>query len=79
MLLSETGPGTAAAPLLPPLLNPCSLRPAPSPLPPLQVPKELMAAANAPYTIVQSMDSATPLSVQPPSGNATAQLLGQLS
>lgn len=43
-----------------------------------QVGQELLAQANSPYTIVDSRDAVDPLTVAPPSGNATQQLLDQL-
>ncbi|PRW58147.1 desiccation-related PCC13-62-like [Chlorella sorokiniana] len=50
----------------------------PVPLNP-NVPEDLLAQANAPYTIVASQGQVDPLSVQPPSGNATEMLVSQLA
>lgn len=44
-----------------------------------QVPEELLAQANAPYTVVESADQVNPLTVKPPKGNATEELVSQLS
>ncbi len=43
-----------------------------------QVAENLLAQANSPYTIVYSRDAVDPLTVEPPSGNATQQLVDQL-
>ncbi|KAL4443882.1 hypothetical protein ABPG75_011619 [Micractinium tetrahymenae] len=50
----------------------------PEPLNP-DVPQELLALANAPYTVVQSAGAVNPMTVAPPLFNATEQLLSTLS
>ncbi|KAL4451331.1 hypothetical protein ABPG77_009403 [Micractinium sp. CCAP 211/92] len=50
----------------------------PRPLNP-DVPEKLLAQANAPYTVVESADQVDPLTVKPPKGNATEELVSQLS
>lgn len=58
-----------------------SPHPGPCPLPALclQVPEELLALANAPYTVVESPDDINPLKVVPPKSNATEELVSELS
>ncbi|KAI3427969.1 hypothetical protein D9Q98_006359 [Chlorella vulgaris] len=50
----------------------------PDPLNP-EVPEELLAQASSPYTIVETRDAVNPLTVAPPSGNVTADLVADLA